>query len=150
MNTVPLYLHLASLVQLPSKCSRHNTPTQAHALTKAVSKNSSGNDEAFVVIPNLSFLLCELFGDCICDLIVSFRIHRVLLTKTNPSNSSFIYRLLVRNKMSSPVPVPSPVPSLCTIESRRTPLTAKSHQKLNASCNWNSLSPTAQVSPKKT
>lgn len=50
VNSVPLYLHLASVVQLPSKCSRHNTPTQAHALTKAVSKNVSGNDEAFVVI----------------------------------------------------------------------------------------------------
>lgn len=57
VNTVPLYLHLASLVQLPSKCSRHNTPTQAHALTKAVLKNSSGNDEAFVVSACLSILI---------------------------------------------------------------------------------------------
>lgn len=48
-DSVPLYLNQAVLAQLPSKCSRHNTPTQVHALTKAVLKHSSGNDEAIVV-----------------------------------------------------------------------------------------------------
>ncbi|XP_003741433.1 probable aminopeptidase NPEPL1 [Galendromus occidentalis] len=50
VNTVPLYLHLASIVQLPSKCSRHNTPTQAHALSKAVSRSNLSSDEAFVIV----------------------------------------------------------------------------------------------------
>lgn len=48
-DSIALYLNLATIAQLPSKCSRHNTPTQAHAVTKAVQKHTSGNDEYLVV-----------------------------------------------------------------------------------------------------
>lgn len=48
-DSTPLYLNQASIAQLPSKCSRHNTPTQAHAVTKAIVKHTSGADESLVV-----------------------------------------------------------------------------------------------------
>ncbi|XP_022653635.1 probable aminopeptidase NPEPL1 isoform X2 [Varroa jacobsoni] len=49
-DSTPLYLNQASIAQLPSKCSRHNTPTQAHAVTKAIVKHTSGADESLVIV----------------------------------------------------------------------------------------------------
>ncbi|OQR70481.1 putative aminopeptidase NPEPL1-like [Tropilaelaps mercedesae] len=49
-DSIPLYLNKACIAQLPSKCSRHNTPTQAHAVTKAVLKHTSGTDESLVIV----------------------------------------------------------------------------------------------------
>lgn len=48
-DTCPLYLNLATLVALPVKCSRHNTPSRAHTLTKLVQLHSGGVDESIVV-----------------------------------------------------------------------------------------------------
>ena len=46
-ETLPLYLNKINLAVLPSKCSRHNAPSRAHALTKLV--KSSSNNQVIVV-----------------------------------------------------------------------------------------------------
>ncbi|XP_013779517.1 probable aminopeptidase NPEPL1 [Limulus polyphemus] len=45
-----LYLNLAAVAALPTKCSRHNSPAQGHAVTKLVKNWSSGTDEFIVII----------------------------------------------------------------------------------------------------
>ncbi len=48
-DTVNLYLNSAVVCALPSKCSRHNAPSRAHAITKLVRACSSGQAENIVV-----------------------------------------------------------------------------------------------------
>lgn len=48
-DTCPLYLNLATLAALPVKCSRHNTPSRAHTITRLVQMHSGGVDESIVV-----------------------------------------------------------------------------------------------------
>lgn len=48
-DTCSLYLNLATLAALPVKCSRHNTPSRAHAITRLVQSASVGVDECIVV-----------------------------------------------------------------------------------------------------
>lgn len=48
-DTCPLYLNLATLAALPVKCSRHNTPSRAHTITRLVQIHSGGLDESIVV-----------------------------------------------------------------------------------------------------
>ncbi|XP_052059690.1 probable aminopeptidase NPEPL1 [Mytilus californianus] len=45
-----LWLNNATLAQLPVKCSRHNTPSRAHALTKMVKSCLRGGDEFVVIV----------------------------------------------------------------------------------------------------
>lgn len=45
-----LYLNLAIVAALPTKCSRHNTPSHAHSLTKLVKNLTAGVDEYIVVV----------------------------------------------------------------------------------------------------
>eukprot|EP00095_Tigriopus_kingsejongensis_P003277 maker-scaffold675_size187964-snap-gene-0.33 protein:Tk03277 transcript:maker-scaffold675_size187964-snap-gene-0.33-mRNA-1 annotation:"probable aminopeptidase npepl1" len=49
-DTVPLYLNLAAIAALPLKCSRHNTPSRAHSITKLVKAFTSGRNEHIVII----------------------------------------------------------------------------------------------------
>lgn len=48
-DTCSLYLNLATIAALPVKCSRHNTPSRAHAITRLVRNCSVGVDESIVV-----------------------------------------------------------------------------------------------------
>lgn len=48
-DTCSLYLNLATIAALPVKCSRHNTPSRSHALTRLVQSISVGVDESIVV-----------------------------------------------------------------------------------------------------
>lgn len=45
-----LYLNLATVAALPIKCSRHNTPSRTHAVTKLVKTHSTGGDECIVLV----------------------------------------------------------------------------------------------------
>ncbi|CAH0551586.1 unnamed protein product [Brassicogethes aeneus] len=49
-DTCSLYLNLATVAALPVKCSRHNTPSRAHAITRLVQVCSVGVDESIVII----------------------------------------------------------------------------------------------------
>ncbi|XP_015922316.1 probable aminopeptidase NPEPL1 [Parasteatoda tepidariorum] len=48
-DSVPLYMRDAVLARLPSSCSRHNTPSQVHYLTKLV-KSYSFQSDGYVVM----------------------------------------------------------------------------------------------------
>ena len=48
-DTCPLWLNNATLAALPVKCSRHNTPSRAHALARLVKSCLVGGEE-FVVV----------------------------------------------------------------------------------------------------
>ncbi|XP_065332008.1 probable aminopeptidase NPEPL1 [Cloeon dipterum] len=48
-DSCPLYLNLAVVAALPVKCSRHNTPSRVHALTKLVKSSSVGVDETILI-----------------------------------------------------------------------------------------------------
>lgn len=49
-DSLSLYSNMAAVACLPKSCSRHNTPSHSHALTKLVKNCSSGNDEYFVIV----------------------------------------------------------------------------------------------------
>lgn len=49
----PLYLNRATMMVLPSKCSRHNTPSRGHAITKCLRSFAASTTSGFVV------LVCE-------------------------------------------------------------------------------------------
>lgn len=49
-DTCSLYLDLAKVAALPTKASRHNSDSRAHALTKLVLSESSGVSESIVVV----------------------------------------------------------------------------------------------------
>lgn len=51
-DTVSLYLNQARVAALPNKCSRHNTPSRGHAVTKIVKACSTGQSENVVVSCN--------------------------------------------------------------------------------------------------
>jgi probable aminopeptidase NPEPL1 len=48
-DSCSLYLNLATIAALPVKCSRHNTPSRAHAVTRLVQSCTVGVDESIVV-----------------------------------------------------------------------------------------------------
>ncbi len=48
-DTVNLYLNSACVCALPTKCSRHNAPSRAHAITKLVKACTTGHPETIVV-----------------------------------------------------------------------------------------------------
>lgn len=48
-DSCSMYLNLANLAALPLKCSRHNTPSRAHAITKLVKACTVGVEESVVV-----------------------------------------------------------------------------------------------------
>ncbi|CAL8070159.1 unnamed protein product [Orchesella dallaii] len=43
-DSIPLYLNNATLIGLPKTCSRHNTPSRAHSLTKLVKTSHVGGN----------------------------------------------------------------------------------------------------------
>ena len=45
-----LWLAAASVAALPTRCSRHNTPSQAHALTKLVQSEKKRGPEAAIIV----------------------------------------------------------------------------------------------------
>lgn len=49
-DTRSLWLNLASVAALPVKCSRHNTPSRAHSITKIVQSASYGDADENIVI----------------------------------------------------------------------------------------------------
>ena len=48
-ESVNLYLNSAAVACLPTKCSRHNTPSRAHAITKFVKSFATGQSDTVVV-----------------------------------------------------------------------------------------------------
>lgn len=59
----PLYLDLATIAALPIKCSRHNTSSRAHAITRLVKTHMMNVVESIVVRPFFlcSFIVCFNF-----------------------------------------------------------------------------------------
>nr|CAD7579226.1 unnamed protein product [Timema californicum] len=49
-DSCSLYLNLATVAALPVKCSRHNTPSRAHFITKLVKSATVGVDESVVIV----------------------------------------------------------------------------------------------------
>ncbi|KAF5307600.1 hypothetical protein FQR65_LT06756 [Abscondita terminalis] len=49
-DTCSLYLNLATIAALPTKCSRHNTPSRSHAITRLVQNCSVGVNESIVIV----------------------------------------------------------------------------------------------------
>lgn len=49
-DTCPLWLNMASVAALPTQCSRHNTPSRAHALTKLIKGCLTGRKEFIVMV----------------------------------------------------------------------------------------------------
>jgi probable aminopeptidase NPEPL1 len=60
-DSVSLYLNVATVAALPTKCSRHNTPSRAHAITKLVKGCSTGQNEVFVVSENAPDFVVDIF-----------------------------------------------------------------------------------------
>ncbi|GBN20297.1 hypothetical protein AVEN_168494-1 [Araneus ventricosus] len=50
LDLVPLYMKYANLAKINAKCSRHNTPSHCHTLSKFVKCHSTGKDEYVVVM----------------------------------------------------------------------------------------------------
>lgn len=46
----PLYLDLATVAALPLKCSRHNTSSRSHAITRIVQQHATNYNESILVI----------------------------------------------------------------------------------------------------
>ncbi|XP_046360463.1 probable aminopeptidase NPEPL1 [Haliotis rufescens] len=49
-DSCPLWLNNATVAALPTKCSRHNTPSRCHSLTKIVKSCLVGGDEYVVIV----------------------------------------------------------------------------------------------------
>ncbi|GAB6024089.1 putative aminopeptidase npepl1 [Chamberlinius hualienensis] len=49
-DSCPLYLNFAHVAALPTKCSRHNTPSRSHAVSKLVKNLNVGIDQSYVII----------------------------------------------------------------------------------------------------
>lgn len=49
-DAINLYLNRATIAALPTKCSRHNAPSRAHAITKIVKSCSSGQMETIIIV----------------------------------------------------------------------------------------------------
>lgn len=49
IDSCSLFMNHSSIVALPLKISRNNTPSRAHALTKAV-KNATSNSDEYIVV----------------------------------------------------------------------------------------------------
>lgn len=58
-DSCSLWLMHATVAALPTKCSRHNTPSRAHSLTKIVRSCMSGGDEYIVVVCEKSHVLAS-------------------------------------------------------------------------------------------
>lgn len=61
----PLYLDLATIAALPIKCSRHNTSSRAHALTRLVKTHTMNVTES-IVVGQIEHFWCINF--CCCHL----------------------------------------------------------------------------------
>lgn len=49
-DTRSLWLNLATVAALPVKCSRHNTPSRAHSITKIVQSSVYGDSDECIVV----------------------------------------------------------------------------------------------------
>lgn len=60
-DTRSLWLNLATVAALPVKCSRHNTPSRAHSITKIVQSSMYGDsNESIVVSVSLILILLSI------------------------------------------------------------------------------------------
>ncbi|XP_047480806.1 probable aminopeptidase NPEPL1 [Penaeus chinensis] len=57
-----LYLNLATVAALPIKCSRHNTPSRTHSITKIIKTHSTGADECIVLVCERSDVFASACG----------------------------------------------------------------------------------------
>lgn len=53
-----LYLNLATVAALPLQCSRHNTNSRAHAVTRLVKAHSKNITESIVVSTQMFYFIC--------------------------------------------------------------------------------------------
>ena len=53
-----LWLAAASVAALPTRCSRHNTPSQAHALTKLVQSEKKRGPQVAIIV-SLTFHISD-------------------------------------------------------------------------------------------
>lgn len=81
-DSCPLYLNSATIYPLPTKCSRHNAPSRAHAITKCVRSTTSGTDEYIVIV-------CER-NDVFPAASAVARAFPLYSRKTNQSNSNSV------------------------------------------------------------
>ncbi|XP_055949477.1 probable aminopeptidase NPEPL1 isoform X2 [Argiope bruennichi] len=59
LDLVPLYMKYANLAKINAKCSRHNTPSHCHILSKFIKCHSTGKDEYIVVVCEYKYLLAS-------------------------------------------------------------------------------------------
>lgn len=57
-----LYLNLATVAALPVKCSRHNTPSRTHSITKIIKTHSTGAEECIVLVCEKADLFASACG----------------------------------------------------------------------------------------
>ncbi|GIY57133.1 probable aminopeptidase NPEPL1 [Caerostris darwini] len=50
LDSVPVYLKYVTLIKFNSKCSRYNTPTNCHQLTRLIKTHCTGQDEYIVIL----------------------------------------------------------------------------------------------------
>ena len=58
-DSCPLWMTYATVAALPVKCSRHNTPSRSHSLTKVIRSCLSGGDE-YIVVGGLCVCVCGI------------------------------------------------------------------------------------------
>lgn len=110
-DSCSLYLNLATIAALPIKCSRHNTPSRAHAITRLVQLSSVGVDESIVVVCEKS----EVFASA-CAIARAFPQY----TKKT-SNSAESYTVNVEFLV---------IPSIVSSENNHSPMAELSDQEL--------------------
>jgi len=79
-DSCPLYLNSATMCPLPVKCSRHNAPSRAHAITKLIRPSGSGSDEYIVIV-------CER-NDVFASASAVARAFPLYSRKTNQANAA--------------------------------------------------------------
>ncbi|XP_042240197.1 probable aminopeptidase NPEPL1 isoform X1 [Homarus americanus] len=93
-----LYLNLATVAALPVKCSRHNTPSRTHSITKIIKTHSTGTEECIVLVCERADLFASACGVA--------RAYPTYSRKTAPgssSNHTVTVELLLVGKGDSPL-----------------------------------------------
>ncbi|KAK2149672.1 hypothetical protein LSH36_442g01046 [Paralvinella palmiformis] len=97
-DSCPLWMTYATVAALPVKCSRHNTPSRSHSLTKVIRSCLSGGDEYIVIV-------CEK-GDVFSSACATARSFPIFTRKSSVAKSRrhvSIEFLLVGNGSDQPL-----------------------------------------------
>ena len=121
-DTTYLYMNRVIVARLPTKCSRHNTTSRSHAVTKLIKSNcfsSSSFNQGENKTEKTENLLVSinsnvnLFLDCA----LTFTIRQKFL-RSSIDQYFLHFRLFVITQMSMRLDVPLPVHFRCTVAKR--------------------------------